>query len=131
MVFFRWAVLGASRRIIWAAFWSVLMGSLEAISATLPGRIVDAAAATSPADMAQELWPLFAVFAVYDLLIRPIILGMGTAAASIRLEPNLFPLILSRMHRRTMGQAVNFFDNDFAGSGCYRIFREVPCQKSG
>jgi ATP-binding cassette subfamily B protein len=40
---------------------------------------------------------------------------MNTAAASVRLEPNLFPLILSRIHRWTMGQAVTFFDNDFAG----------------
>jgi ATP-binding cassette subfamily B protein len=40
---------------------------------------------------------------------------MNTAASSVRLEPNLFPLILSRLHRYTMGQAVTFFDNDFAG----------------
>lgn len=113
--FFRWAVRGAWRGIIWAAFWSVLVGSLEAISATLLGRIIDAVAATSAARMAQDLWPLFAIFAVYYLIIRPIIFGMNTAAASIRLEPNLFPLILSRMHRWTMGQAVTFFDNDFAG----------------
>ncbi|MCB2139644.1 MAG: ABC transporter ATP-binding protein, partial [Rhodobacteraceae bacterium] len=29
--------------------------------------------------------------------------------------PNLTPLVLSRLHRWTMGQAVTFFDNDFAG----------------
>ena len=62
-----------------------------------------------------DLGPLVAVFALYYLIIRPAAFGMNTAAASIRLEPNLFPLILSRMHRWTMGQAVTFFDNDFAG----------------
>src|SRR5690606_11177416 len=29
--------------------------------------------------------------------------------------PNVMPLVLSRLHRWTLGQAVTFFDNDFAG----------------
>ena len=29
--------------------------------------------------------------------------------------PNVLPLVLSRLHRWTLGQAVTFFDNDFAG----------------
>ncbi len=113
--FFGWALQGAWAGIIWASFWSVLVGSLEAISATLLGRIIDGVAATNPAHIVADLGPLFAVFAVYYLLVRPVIFGMNTAAASIRLEPNLFPLILSRLHRWTIGQAVTFFDNDFAG----------------
>ena len=113
--FFRWALRGAWWGIAWASFWSVLVGSLEAISATLLGRIVDGVAATDPTRIATDLAPLFAIFALYYLIVRPVIFGMNTAAASIRLEPNLFPLILSRMHRWTMGQAVTFFDNDFAG----------------
>ena len=113
--FFRWAIRGGWNGIIWAAFWSVLVGSLEAISATLLGKIIDGVAATSPANFAADLGPLFAIFAFYYLILRPVIFGMNTAAASIRLEPNLFPLILSRLHRWTIGQAVTFFDNDFAG----------------
>jgi ATP-binding cassette subfamily B protein len=113
--FFGWALKGAWKGIIWASFWSVLVGSLEAISATLLGRIIDAVAGTTPATIVTDLGPLFAVFAVYYLIVRPVIFGMNTAAASIRLEPNLFPLILSRIHRWTIGQAVTFFDNDFAG----------------
>ncbi|MBC7479412.1 MAG: ABC transporter ATP-binding protein [Pseudorhodobacter sp.] len=113
--FFGWALKGAWAGIIWASFWSVLVGSLEAISATLLGRIIDGVAATDAAHIVADLGPLFVVFAVYYLLVRPVIFGMNTAAASIRLEPNLFPLILSRLHRWTIGQAVTFFDNDFAG----------------
>jgi ATP-binding cassette, subfamily B, bacterial len=29
--------------------------------------------------------------------------------------PNVLPLVLSRLHRWTLGQAITFFDNDFAG----------------
>ena len=113
--FFRWALSGAWWGIAWAAFWSVVVGSFEAISATLLGRIVDGVAATTPDRALTDLGPLILLFALYYLVIRPAAFGMNTAAASIRLEPNLFPLILSRMHRWTMGQAVTFFDNDFAG----------------
>jgi ATP-binding cassette subfamily B protein len=31
------------------------------------------------------------------------------------INPNILPLVLSRLHRWTMGHAVTFFDNDFAG----------------
>ena len=113
--FFRWALKGAWWGIAWASLWSIVVGSFEAISATLLGLIVDGVAASTPDRMITDLWPLIALFAVYYLFIRPAAFGMNTAAAAIRLEPNLFPLILSRMHRWTMGQAVTFFDNDFAG----------------
>lgn len=113
--FFRWALKGAWRGIWWASFWSVLVGSFEAISATLLGMIIDDIAKTTPERLWQDLGLLFAIFAAYYVVARPIVFGMNTAAASIRVEPNLFPLILSRLHRYTIGQAVTFFDNDFAG----------------
>ncbi len=113
--FFRWALVGAWRGIFWAIFWSVLVGSFEAISATLLGIMIDDLARTEPGRMWQGMGFVFALFAFYYLVARPVVFGLNTAAASIRLEPNLFPLILSRVHRYTIGQAVTFFDNDFAG----------------
>lgn len=113
--FFRWALRGAWAGILWAGFWSAVVGSLEAISATLLGLIVDAVNRPGPGGMVQDHWFLMAAFGVFYLVFRPAVFGLNTAAASIRLEPNLFPLILSRLHRHTLGQAVTFFDNDFAG----------------
>lgn len=113
--FFRWALIGAWKGIIWAIFWSILVGSFEAISATMLGIIIDDIGKTEPARMWQDIGYVFGLFAFYYLFARPVVYGMNTAAASIRLEPNLFPLILSRLHRYTIGQAVTFFDNDFAG----------------
>ncbi len=113
--FFRWALKGSWRGILWASFWSVLVGSFEAISATLLGVIIDDIATVDPARMGQDMGFVFGLFAFYYLIARPVVFGLNTAAASIRLEPNLFPLILSRIHRYTIGQAVTFFDNDFAG----------------
>ena len=79
--FFRWALKGAWSGIIWASFWSVLVGSLEAISATLLGRIIDGVAATDRGHIVSDLGPLFILFAVYYLIVRPVIFGMNTAAA--------------------------------------------------
>ena len=113
--FFNWALLGAWRGILWAIFWSVLVGSFEAISATMLGMLIDGLGQSEPALMWRDVGLIFSVFAFYYLIARPVVFGLNTAAASIRLEPNLFPLILSRLHRYTIGQAVTFFDNDFAG----------------
>ncbi len=113
--FLRWALEGAWPGILWALFWSACAGSLEAISATLLGDVIDAANGASPETfVADHLW-LIVWFIAFYLVARPLIFGLNTSAAAITVEPNLFPLILSRLHRWTIGQAVTFFDNDFAG----------------
>jgi ATP-binding cassette subfamily B protein len=115
LAFFRWALKGAGWGVVWATFWSAAAGSMEAITATLLGLVIDTLSAANPATaFSDHLWVLV-VFTLYYVVLRPIAFGMNTASASVRLEPNLFPLILSRLHRYTMGQAVTFFDNDFAG----------------
>lgn len=113
--FFGWALVGAWAGISWAGFWSAAAGSLEAISATILGHVIDAALTPSPATVFADHALLFAFFVGFYLVIRPIVFGINTAATSVTIEPNLFPLILSRLHRWTIGQAVTFFDNDFAG----------------
>ncbi|MES2433117.1 MAG: ABC transporter ATP-binding protein [Pseudomonadota bacterium] len=113
--FFLWAVQGAWPGILWATFWSAASGSMEAISATLLGDVIDVANTADRATVFRDHIWLFVGFVGLYLIARPLIFGLTTHAASIIVEPNLFPLILSRMHRWTLGQAVTFFDNDFAG----------------
>lgn len=113
--FFLWALKGAWAGVIWATFWSAAAGSLEAISATILGRVIDAANTSTPAEVFALHWPLFAGFVLFYLVARPLVFGVNTSALSLTIEPNLFPLILSRLHRWTLGHSVTFFDNDFAG----------------
>ena len=113
--FFRWALVGAWPGILWAVLWSACAGSLEAVSATILGFVIDAAISGNPATVFTDHWQLFALFTGFYLIARPLIFGINNAATAITIEPNLFPLILSRLHRWTIGQAVTFFDNDFAG----------------
>lgn len=113
--FFLWALKGAWAGVLWATFWSAAAGSLEAVSATILGRVIDAANKSAPSEVFQSHWMLFAIFVGFYLIARPLIFGINTSALALTIEPNLFPLILSRLHRWTLGHSVTFFDNDFAG----------------
>ena len=113
--FFLWALKGAWAGVLWATFWSAAAGSLEADSAVILGRVIDAANTSTPLEVFQTHWHLFAFFAGFYLIIRPLVFGVNTSALALTIEPNLFPLILSRLHRWTLGHSVTFFDNDFAG----------------
>lgn len=42
-------------------------------------------------------------------------MGTGAALNALTLGPNLFPLVLARLNRHTLGQSLSFFDDDFAG----------------
>jgi ATP-binding cassette subfamily B protein len=54
-------------------------------------------------------------FVLFMVVLRPVAFGLSAASNSIVVQPNVLPLVLSRLHRWTMGHAVTFFDNDFAG----------------
>ncbi len=113
--FFRWGLRGS-----WPALWlaaaiSAAAGATEVISATILGDVVDAAVQSAPATFFATHWPLMIGFAVFYIGIRPLAFGLSSASNAIVVGPNLLPLVLSRLHRWTLGQAITFFDNDFAG----------------
>ncbi len=51
----------------------------------------------------------------FFLILRPIAFGASAYANSVVVQPNVMPLVLTRLNRWTLGQSVTFFDNDFAG----------------
>ncbi|MGO4851924.1 ABC transporter ATP-binding protein [Phaeovulum sp. W22_SRMD_FR3] len=113
--FFVWALRGAWPALFGAGVLSALTGSLEVISALLLGWVVDAALSASPGQIFQEHGLLIAAFAGFYLILRPLVFGASSAASNIIINPNVLPLVLSKLHRWTMGQSITFFDNDFAG----------------
>lgn len=113
--FMGWCLRG-SVPVLWgAAALSALAGTLEVISAMILGYVIDTALGSGPEEFFATQWSTVLGFAVFFILIRPVIFGLSSAANAIVVQPNLNPLVLSRLHRWTMGQAVSFFDNDFAG----------------
>ncbi|UXU76166.1 MULTISPECIES: ABC transporter ATP-binding protein [unclassified Paracoccus (in: a-proteobacteria)] len=115
LAFFRWCLSGAWPGLAIAAVASALSGLADIVSAVLLGWVIDAVVTTTPDRLIADKGGLIAGFVLFFLVIRPAIFGLSTASSSVIIGPNLFPLVLSRLHRWTMGHAVTFFDNDFAG----------------
>lgn len=115
MAFFRWCLSGAWPGLGVAAVASAMGGVADVVSAMLLGLVVDAVAGSAPGTFWADNWGLVAGFALFFLVIRPAIFGLSTASSNVIIGPNVLPLVLSRLHRWTMGHSVTFFDNDFAG----------------
>lgn len=116
LAFILWCLKGAWPALIFATVVSCLAGGLEAGTAYILGFVVDTAVGAGPDNLfsAGNVMKLAAAVGFF-LLVRPILFGMSSAANSIVVGPNVNPMVLARLHRWTLGQSVQFFDDDFAG----------------
>ncbi|QFU10191.1 Putative multidrug export ATP-binding/permease protein [Rhodobacteraceae bacterium THAF1] len=113
--FMRWALAGSWRWMAVAGGLSALAGTAEVVTALLLGKVIDSAVDTGVETYFDaNLW-LIVGTAAFFLLLRPLLFGLSSAANSIMVAPNVNPMVLMRLHRYTLGQAVTFFDDDFAG----------------
>ena len=113
--FFGWALKGSWPMLWVAGLFSGIAGAMEVVSALFLGWVIDAALASgAEVFFAQHIWLLIGFIGFY-LVLRPLAFAAAAASNSIIVGPNVLPLVLSRLHRWTLGQAVTFFDNDFAG----------------
>ena len=113
--FMKWCLTGSWPMLWVAGALSSLAGVTEVVSALILGWVIDAAISSGPTTFFADHWGLIAVFVVFYMVLRPLTFGVSSASNSIIIGPNIMPLVLSRLHRWTLGQAVTFFDNDFAG----------------
>lgn len=113
--FMNWSLSGSWRMLWIAGVLSAITGATEVVSAVILGWVIDAALASGPAAFFRDNAGLLLGFLAFYLLLRPISFAISSASNSIVIGPNVMPLVLSRLHRWTLGQAVTFFDNDFAG----------------
>ncbi|QYK41678.1 MAG: ABC transporter ATP-binding protein [Paracoccaceae bacterium] len=113
--FMRWCLRGSWPMLWLAGLLSGIAGATEVVSALILGWVIDAALAAGPEAFFASHWPLLLGFLLFYLVLRPLAFGLSSASNSVVVGPNVLPLVLSRLHRWTLGQAVTFFDNDFAG----------------
>ncbi|PLL14569.1 multidrug ABC transporter ATP-binding protein [Tabrizicola sp. TH137] len=113
--FFRWSLKGSWPALVVAGILSSLAGVTEVVSALILGWVIDAALVSGPDRFFVDHGLLIATFLIFYMVLRPLAFGISSASNSIVVGPNVLPLVLSRLHRWTLGQAVTFFDNDFAG----------------
>jgi ATP-binding cassette subfamily B protein len=112
--FFRWCLDGAWPPLIVAFAASAAAGATEIATAFFLGAVIDSVADPSQGYLARNVG-LLALFVVFYTILRPAIFGTSAALNGLTVQPNVYPLVQSRLHRWTMGQSVTFFDNDFAG----------------
>ncbi|MDP5219434.1 ABC transporter ATP-binding protein [Ruegeria sp. 2205SS24-7] len=114
--FMRWCLAGAWPMLFVAAAFSATAGIMEAGTAWILGRVIDAAtmggqeAFFTVANLGMILGAV-----VFFLLIRPVFFGLTALSNNYIVMPNIPPLVLARLNRWTLGQSVTFFDDDFAG----------------
>lgn len=113
--FFNWCLQGSWPMLVVAGILSSVAGATEVVSALILGWVIDATVNSGPADFFAGHVGLIAGFLVFYMVVRPLVFGLTSASNAIIVGPNVMPLVLSRLHRWTLGQAVTFFDNDFAG----------------
>ncbi|MEY8839701.1 ABC transporter ATP-binding protein [Cribrihabitans sp. XS_ASV171] len=114
--FIRWCLSGAWPMLFVAAFFSAAAGAMEAGTAWILGRVIDAAVDSGPEaffDGSNMAMILGAV--VFFMLLRPALFGLSSLSNNYVVMPNVTPLVLSKLNRWTLGQSVTFFDDDFAG----------------
>ena len=114
--FMRWCLSGAWPVLWLAAFLSAAAGAMEAGTAWILGRVIDATVSAGPERFFEGSSLALVLGAVaFFLVARPVLFGLSSASNAIMVQPNVNPLVLSRLHRWTLGQNVNFFEDDFAG----------------
>ncbi|MBI1417199.1 MAG: ATP-binding cassette domain-containing protein [Limimaricola sp.] len=113
--FLRWSLRGSFGVTLAGGLVSTLAGVSEVLAALILGRVIDAALGAPPDQFFSANMALLLAVVGFFILFRPAILGLSGLMQSVIIAPSVFNLVLSRLHRYTLGQAVTFFDNDFAG----------------
>ena len=113
--FFHWALKGSFPVLFFCSFISILTGLIEVSAVIILGLLIDAALASSNENPISSQVFLLALGLLFFLVIRPIVFGVFSYTQTVVVSPNIFNLILSRLHRWTLGQSITFFENDFAG----------------
>ena len=113
--FFYWALRGSFPVLILSGLVSIITGLIEVSAVVLLGLLIDAALASSVDNPISNQVLLLALGLSFFLIIRPLVFGAFSYTQTVIVSPNIFNLILSRLHRWTLGQSVSFFENDFAG----------------
>ena len=113
--FFYWSLRGSFKILTFSGFTSIITGVMEVSAVLMLGMLVDAALASSSKNpLSDQVW-LFVAGVLFFLALRPIFFGIFSFMQTNVVTPNVSNLVLSRLHRWTLGQSVQFFDNDFAG----------------
>ncbi|MBL4805739.1 MAG: ABC transporter ATP-binding protein [Rhodobacteraceae bacterium] len=113
--FGKWLFSGAGKAVAMMGVVSTLIGLAEVVAAWVVGVIIDRIT-TQGRDVFFDgfIWPLVGIVA-FMLVLRPILILFQAGLNSLSFGPGLSVLGLFRVHKYTLGQSLDFFEDDFAG----------------
>ena len=115
IAFLRWCMKGSTKVTVLAGLVSALGGVLEVLTALMLGWVIDATLTSTGDTYFSQNAALLIFVVAFFVVLRPMLLGISGMMQSVVVGPALGNLILSRLHRHSLGQSVTFFDDDFAG----------------
>jgi len=113
--FFKWSLNGTWRVLLFALVVSLCVGATEIFAAYFIGWSIDYALAQGAASVFTSGAAIFFGLALFFIVLRPVLQGLNAALSALVLQANLYPLVLARLNRHTIGQSLTYFDDDFAG----------------
>ncbi len=113
--FLRWCLHGSFKVLSLSGLVSIITGMMDVSAALILGLMIDTALSSNGDNLFEGKFLLYAGSIIFFLILRPFIFAASSYMQTIVVTPNVFNLVLSRIHRWTLDQSVTFFDNDFAG----------------
>ena len=117
--FFKWSLHGTWPVLLFALAVSLCVGATEILSAYFIGWSIDYALAQGAEAGAANVFTsgaaIFIGLALFFVVLRPALQGLNAAITALVVQANLYPLVLARLNRHTIGQSLTYFDDDFAG----------------
>lgn len=115
IAFGKWLFAGSGKAVLMMGVVSMLIGFAEVVAAWLVGLIIDRISSVGREVFLEGyVWVLVGMV-VFMLLLRPALILFQAGLNSLSFGPGLSVLGLYRVHKYTLGQSLDFFENDFAG----------------
>ena len=94
---------------------TIIAGCIEIITAALLGTILDVVLDAGSEKVITEQGLFLAGAGLFILFVRPLAFMFSAFMQTVVIGPNLRKLVMTRLHRWTLGHSTTVFDNDFAG----------------
>ncbi|MGE4610347.1 MAG: ABC transporter ATP-binding protein [Paracoccaceae bacterium] len=115
IAFGKWLFAGAGKAVVMMGAVSILIGLAEVAAAWVVGLIIDRINTHGREIFLDGFtWQLFGIVG-FMLILRPAIILFQAGLNSLSFGPGLSVLGLFRVHKYTLGQSLDFFEDDFAG----------------
>ncbi len=124
---FIWFYVHPFRHLLLGMFALIfVIGIMEASMLLLVGRFIDMLSNTEPARLLEEHGLKLALLAGFILLFRPVIIVIAEAFLNQTFFVPIASRVRWRTHLYTLGHALSYFQNDYAGRLANRVMQVGP-----